>query len=104
MNRTLWTLIFAMVLQLIAGGAWAWVDSHSENGRDASPALHCSEQMVHDDAPEQSGVQVCTYHCCAVGIGARLQVQIPALPQAQPISLPIWWASWRTRPDLPPPI
>jgi hypothetical protein len=49
-------------------------------------------------------VQVGTHHCCAVGVGVAVQVQLPALPQAQPISPLVSWSSWRMRPDLPPPI
>lgn len=104
MHRTLWTLILVMLLQLTAGSSWAVVDSRAADGRDASPAHHCHEQMVHDDAAGQTNAKVSSHHCCAVGIGVEVQVLIPTLPQAQPISPRVSWASWRTWPDLPPPI
>jgi hypothetical protein len=37
-------------------------------------------------------------------VGVAVQVQLPALPQAQPISQLVSWSSRRMRPDLPPPI
>jgi hypothetical protein len=105
MHRTLWTLILALLLQLLAGNSWAAFDSRPSAEHHANPALHCHEPVTHDDAAGQTGsVQVGTHHCCAVGVGVAVQVQLPALPQAQPISPLVSWSSWRMRPDLPPPI
>lgn len=104
MQRTLWTLILALLLQLMAGSSWALVDARVADGRDASPAHHCHEQMAHDDAAGQGSAQVSNHHCCAMGIGVGVQVLIPVLPQAQPIGPLVSWVSWRTWPDLPPPI
>lgn len=104
MYRTLWTLIFAFLFQLMAGSVWAVVDSRSADGLDANPAIHCHEQMAHDNAAEQTNAQVSSHHCCAIGIGIGVQVQIPALPQAHPTSPRMLWISWRAWPDLPPPI
>jgi hypothetical protein len=104
MRRTLWTLIFAFLFQLVAASVWAVVDSRSANGLDATPAIHCHEQMALDDAAAQTSAQVSSHHCCAVGVSVGMQVQIPALPQAHPTSPQMSWISWRAWPDLPPPI
>jgi hypothetical protein len=105
MHRTIWTLILALLLQLLAGSSWASSDSRSSDEHLASTALHCHEPVMHDEAASQTGsVQVSAHHCCAVGVGVAVQVQLPALPQAQPISPLVSWSSWRMRPDLPPPI
>ena len=105
MHRTLWTLIFALLLQLMAVSSWAVLDHRVGGGQEGSAMHHCHESVTHDDAASQpSSAQVSPHHCCAVGIGVEVQVQMPVLPQAQPISPLVSWASWRTWPDLPPPI
>lgn len=53
MNRTLWTLILAFLLQLMAGSVWAVIDLRSADAGSGSPALHCHDQMVHDDSAGQ---------------------------------------------------
>jgi hypothetical protein len=104
MKRTIWSLIFAFLFQLMAGSVWAVVDSRSADGLDANTAIHCHEPMEHDDAAEQTNAQVSSHNCCAVGIGAGMQVQISLLPQAHPTIPRISWISWRKWPDMPPPI
>ncbi len=104
MNRTLWTLIFAFLFQLTAGSVWAVVDSRSADGPDTHPAIHCHEQMEHDDAAGQTNAQVSAHHCCAVDTSAGVEVQIPVLAHAHPTSPRMSWISWRAWPDLPPPI
>ena len=104
MHRTLWTLIFALLLQLFAGSSWAWTVPNPISAQEATAATHCHESVAHDEASGQTSAQIGAHHCCAVGIGVEVQVQMPALPQAQPVSQLGSWASWRTWPDLPPPI
>ena len=105
MHRTLWTLILALLLQLMAGSSWAALDGRSSGEHPANTSLHCHEPVSRDDAPGQSSnAQVSTHHCCAVGVGVAVQVQMPVLPQAEPIGPLVSWSSWRMRPDLPPPI
>ena len=105
MHRTLWTLILALLLQLMAGSSWAVRDERPNDEHHTSTAHHCHEPVANDDlAGQTSNAQVSTHHCCAVGVGVAVQVQMPVLPQAQPISPLVSWSSWRMRPDLPPPI
>ena len=105
MHRTLWTLILALLLQLMAGSSWAALDGRPSDEHYASTAHHCHEPVANDQAAGQtSNAQVSTHHCCAVGVGVAVQVQMPVLPQAQPIGPLVSWSSWRMRPDLPPPI
>lgn len=105
MHRTLWTLILALLLQLMAGSSWAVLDERHSDEHYASTAHHCHEPVANDQAAGQNGnAQVNTHHCCAVGVGVAVQLQMPAQPQAQPTSPLVSWSSWRMRPDLPPPI
>ena len=104
MNRTLWPLIFAFLLQLSAGSVWAVFDSRSADGPDTHSAIHCHEQVAHDDAAAQTDVQVSSHNCCAADIGVGVQLQISVLPQAHPTSSRMSWISWRAWPDQPPPI
>ena len=112
MRRTTWTLLIALLLQLVVGSAWALRPVHSIQA--SGHAVHC-----HDMAPQATGdsdpqhttdpVHASTtspdsHHCCAVGLGSTMQPQPQALPQAVPTSQHGPWVSLSLRPDLRPPI
>ena len=112
MHRTVWTLLFALLLQLVLGSAWAMRVTPSHH-----PAPSCHETVnlqredtdtlgahaAHGKVPAPS-VQADNHHCCAVGLGVGVQPQLLPLPQAQPASPHSPWASLSVRPDLRPPI
>lgn len=103
MRRTLWTLLFAMLLQWLVGSAWAW---HAPQA--ASPAAHCHEVVQTEQAAHPTShavsVHADSHHCCAIGLGMGVQVLPVPLPQAAPVSEHGPWVSLSLRPDLPPPI
>ena len=112
MRRTVWTLLFAMLLQLLLGSAWAMRStqphghaSHChevvamERSTDAAPPTHAAPNKV-----KAASIQADSHHCCAVCIGAAMQPLLPPLPQAAPTSRHGPWASLSLRPDLRPPI
>ena len=110
MRRTVWTLLIALLLQLLAGSAWALRSPHSGH----APAT-CHEALPHEAAPADahppSGdtkhaatLQHDSHHCCAVGLGAGMPVLLQPLPQSAPSSRHGPWASLSLRPDLRPPI
>lgn len=116
-HRTVWTLLFAMLLQLLASSAWAW-----RMPTAAAPVMHCHDMaatdMQHADAQQMAsdqnagahhnhppvGHHADSHHCCAVGIGTGTSTQLLPLPQAVPHSQHGPWASLSLRPDLRPPI
>ncbi len=113
-HRTVWTLLLAMLLQLLAGSAWAWRVPTA-----AAPVIHCHDMAADAslaDAPHmasaqdtahpspQAGHHADSHHCCAVGIGTGMPSQLLPLPQAVPCSQHGPWASLSLRPDLRPPI
>ncbi len=109
MHRTLWTLVLALLLQLTAGSGWAsvWVKADAEPA--AVSVMHCHESggsgQVSDAASAgQTGVQVSSHHCCAVGIGMVIPWTLLNLPQAAPRSAKQLWGSWQASPQLRPPI
>ncbi len=110
MRRTVWTLLFALLLQLLAGSAWAL-----RSERSSHPPATCHDAAVHQAAPTDthhaSGdtthaatVQHDSHHCCAVGLVAGIPALLQPLPQAAPNSQHGPWASLSLRPDLRPPI
>ena len=108
MHRTAWPLMFALLLQLLIGSAWAWPGTPSSQ----SPA-HCHESVMqsasadnaHSPAgPSQAGAWHADHHCCAVGLGMAVQPPLPNLPQGTPNSPQYAWVSQNLRPDLRPPI
>ena len=108
MRRTVWTLLIALLLQLVAGSAWAFRDSQHH-----AMATHCHDtvQSAGPSKPNtaanqtsQGAAQPDTHHCCAVGLGSDNTLQLPPLPQATPTSQQGPWASLSLRPDLRPPI
>lgn len=112
MRRTVWTLLFALLLQLVLGSAWAMRVAPSNH-----PAPSCHEMVsfqqgkpdahaahgAHDKVPAQSA-QIDSHHCCAVGLGIGIQTLLLPLPQALPTSPHSPWASVSMRPNLRPPI
>ena len=112
MRPTAWTLLFALLLQLMLGSAWAMRVTSSHH---AAPSCHDSVSIqahgpeghsahaAQDQAPAHTA-QADKHHCCAVGLGTGVQAILLPLPQAVPTSLPSLWVSLSLRPDLRPPI
>jgi len=112
MRRTVWTLLFALLLQLVTGGAWAM---RTASATHTPPSCHDSVAMpVHkpqghaahalQDQTPAHAVQADNHHCCAVGLGIGVQAIWMPLPQQTPTSQPPLWVSLSLRPDLRPPI
>jgi len=112
MRRTVWTLLFALLLQLVTGGAWAM---RTASATHTPPSCHDSVAMpVHkpqghaahalQDQTPAHAVQADNHHCCAVGLGLGVAPPLAPLPQAAPVGVALRWASLSTRPDLRPPI
>lgn len=103
MHRTIWPLTVALLLQLLTTASLAWNAPNQVVGIE-SPTVHCHGSATHDETVSQTNLQLVGHHCCAVGLGVGQQVVLPQMPQEHPISALVHWRSWRTRPDLPPPI
>ena len=112
MRRTVWTLLFAMLLQLLLSSAWAMRStqphghaSHChevvamERSTDAAPPTHAAPNKV-----KAASIQADSHHCCAIGLGIGIQASLLPLPQATPASPYGSWISQSPRPDLRPPI
>ena len=113
-HRTVWTLLLAMLLQLLAGSAWAW-----RMPTAAAPVMHCHDMAADAslaDAPHmasaqdtahpspQAGHHADSHHCCAVGLGTALPSLVQPLPTSTPARQQTAWASLSLSPDLRPPI
>ncbi len=109
MHRTLWTLLFALLLQLLVGTAWGGRSSPADSG-----SAHC-HTMVHDataasdehptvDSSHTPERQQHNHHCCAMGTVAPEQALVVPWPQAIPSGPHGSWASVSLPPDLRPPI
>lgn len=112
MRRTVWTVFFALLLQLLAGSGWA--------GRAPQTPDHChapshhSLQAVPDadmdtaasdaDVTHSLSTQMDGHHCCAVGLGTAACGLLQTLPQARPHRQHGPWLSLSLSPDLRPPI
>ena len=106
-------LLIALLLQLLAGSAWAWRGPQA-SGAAHDHAAHChgtaAEQAVGTDTHHTSpsspaaSLQADSHHCCAVGLGSHVQPQVLPLPQTTPSSQHGPWASQNLQPDLRPPI
>jgi len=112
MRRTVWTLLAALLLQLVLGSAWAMQATPSHR---PAPSCHETVGLQRADSDTHAAhaapgkvpapsVQADSHHCCAVGLGVGAQPQLPPLPQALPASPHRPWASLSLRPDLRPPI
>ena len=109
MRQTVWTLLFALLLQLLAGSAWAWrgaqATEHSAHCHDTAVQAASGTDTHHTAGKALSGSsQPDSHHCCAVGLGLGLAPMLAPLPQAAPVGVALRWASLSTRPDLRPPI
>ena len=118
MHRTVWTLLLALLLQLLAGSAWAWrtapVQGQAPSCHDVVAAAGADSHMAHaspaasapgvTDNTHPVSMQTDSHHCCAVGLGVGVQALLLPLPQAAPTSQHGPWASLSLRPDLRPPI
>ena len=110
---TLWTLLFALLLQLLAGSAWAWRGPQASDHTTPVQTAHCHDTVAPDPSRDShhaagpshsASVQADSHHCCAVGLAATVQTPLQSLPQAPPVSQHGPWASLSLRPDLRPPI
>ncbi len=107
MRTTAWTLLFALLLQVVAGAAWAL-----QADRGSPMPAHCHEPVSAVAADDHSAADLVharqppleSHHCCAVGLGAGAPSPWLTLPRATPISQPAVWASLSLSPDLRPPI
>ena len=124
MRPTLWTLLLALLLQLLAGNAWAWrnttASGHGEPLQTRHvqsmqrQAAHCHDTFApqasphdHHHAPDQApggSAPSDNHHCCAIGLAPAVQPLLQSLPHAPPASQHGPWASLSLRPDLRPPI
>ena len=111
-SRTVWTLLLALLLQLLLGSAWAMRSAHP-----VSQAGHCHEVVAlpspapdahHGHAAKDKAPtflqQADGHHCCAVGLGQGVQPWLQPLPSSAPASQHGTWISQSPRPDLRPPI
>ena len=118
MRRTVWTLLLALLLQLLAGSVWAWraapTPGHAPSCHDMMLSAAADSHMMHatpaatdlgaTDKAHPVPTQADSHHCCAVGLGVGAQPLLQPLPQAAPTSQHGPWASLNLRPDLRPPI
>ena len=124
MRPTLWTLLFALLLQLLAGSAWAWRSAPASAPAGQLQATHVQAMQLqaahcHDtvapqasthDTPHAPGhahggsAPPDSHHCCAIGLGPTVQPLLQSLPQAPPTGQHGPWASLSLKPDLRPPI
>ena len=109
MRRTVWILLFTLLMQLVSASAWTMPAPES-----ASHPAHGHETVAQDGTTTathpQDSAQTShrhtdnSHHCCAVGLGTGVQPLLAPLPQAAPTSWHGPWASLSLRPDLRPPI
>ena len=108
MHRTVWILLFTLLMQLVSASAWTMPTPEA-----ASHPGHCHETLAQDatttaahpqDSAQTSQRHTDSHHCFAVGLGACVQPLLAPLPQAAPTSRHGPWASLSLRPDLRPPI
>ncbi len=114
MRPTLWTLLFALLLQVLAGSAWAWRSPQADSHTAPLHTTHCHDTAAPENsssdshhAPGQSpaaSAQADSHHCCAMVLSEAVHAQPQPLPQAPPASRHGPWASLSLRPDLRPPI
>ena len=118
MRHTVWTLLLALLLQLLAGSAWAWraapTQGHVPTCHDVVAAAGADSHMAQaslaatvpgtTDPTHLVSTHADSHHCCAVGLGVGKQPLLRPLPQAAPTSQHGPWASLSLRPDLRPPI
>ncbi len=115
MRHTLWTLLCALLLQVLGGSAWAVPPAQARavpaacHESVAAPVTHAAHaaHATHasaDDEVQAAHLSHSSHHCCAVGLGVGLAPATPPLPQSTPVSTPATWASLCLRPDLRPPI
>ncbi len=112
MRHTLWTLLCALLLQVLGGSAWAVHPAqaravpaacHESVAAPATHAAHATHASADDEA-QAAHLSHSSHHCCAVGLGVGLAPATQPLPQSTPVSRPAAWASLCLRPDLRPPI
>lgn len=113
MRCTLWTLVCALLLQVLGGSAWAIHQPQTLAGPVAchEPAVasavasvaHEGHDATADDALALHQAHS-SHHCCAIGLGMGLAPVPQPLPQSAPVSHQPLWASLSLRPDLRPPI
>jgi len=108
MRKTVWTLLIALLLQWLAGSAWALGSAQA-----GGPAPQCHESVLavsasmhHGDDEDTHTVhtQHSGHHCCVTGLGTGLSLLVLALPKSSPTSPSAAWASLTLCPDLRPPI
>jgi hypothetical protein len=110
MRHTARTLLLALLLQLVAGSAWALGSSPT-----SAHAAHCQELVVHvaaaaddthttSDPSHTAHLQQDSHHCCAVGLGAGMKASMETLPNCAPASPYRPWVSLSLSPNLRPPI
>lgn len=109
MRHTLWTLLFALLLQLVPGSVWALAQTsghpvHCHETVTESTSVGMHHANAQQDKAHPASLQADGHHCCAVGLGVGVQALLQPLPQAAPASPTGHWASLSVRPDLPPPI
>ena len=115
MRRTVWTLLMALLLQLLAGSAWAWraaqAHSHTPHGTAvvhchgvAEPPTSATDTQRSAEPISGASMQADSHHCCAVGLALDVAVWPSPLPQAPPLGQHTAWASLSLPPDLRPPI
>lgn len=113
MRHTLWTLLCALLLQVLGGSAWAVPPGQARavpapcHESVAAPAMAHAAHAPHasaDDEAQAAHLSHSSHHCCAVGLGVGLAPASQALPHSPPVSTPAAWASLCLRPDLRPPI
>ena len=114
MRRTVWTLLIAVLLQLLVGNAWAWRAAQAQGHASHGTTVHCHGQAAPQapsadtqhatELPSSASMQGDSHHCCAVGLGLDVAVWPSPLPQAPPLAQHTAWASLSLPPDLRPPI
>lgn len=108
-HRTAWTLLFGLLLQLLAGSAWAWrgpqTTKHSGHCQDTVVQIASAANAQHAESKNHAGPDMADpHHCCTVGVGMAIETVPQPLPQAMPTSQQTLWASLSLRPEQRPPI
>lgn len=109
MRCTLWTLVCALLLQVLGVSAWAIHQPQTPAGPVAchesavTSVAHGGHEAASDDAQALHQAHS-SHHCCAIGLGMGLAPIPQPLPQSAPVSHQPLWASLSLRPDLRPPI